>query len=60
MTIGYYTMVTRCGAALELDVEPEYKQFLPPEAELWEPRRPDDHMAQGPDVEGQEGARHGD
>jgi alkylhydroperoxidase family enzyme len=43
MTIGYYTMVTRCGAALELDVEPEYQQFLPTEAEDWEPGRSRDH-----------------
>ncbi|MGH3253958.1 MAG: carboxymuconolactone decarboxylase family protein [Streptosporangiaceae bacterium] len=42
MTIGYYTMVTRCGTALELDVEPEYRQFLPPQADRWEPARPGD------------------
>lgn len=48
VTIGYYTMVTRCGAALELDVEPEYQQYLPPEAERWEPRRPNDHSQPAP------------
>ena len=33
VTISYYIMATRFGAAVELDVEPEYEQFLPPGSE---------------------------